>query len=665
MYNDYALIKKSTLTDIGDAIRAQKGTNELIDPADFGVEIASIEGGVPIEPVLQDKVIARNGVVTPDEGYDGLSSVTIAVTDKANMVNGWTYADCIYNVTGIDKYTYPYLIARFTSTASHSLRVYFAKSFTTVSSSSANLRLLNEIRYSVDGIADTPVDWSDVGLITGIIVEALLGDNATIETVSDQNLNISTESSYLYNYHNFTPPVVIDTCWRLDTEVPVTDNLVTSLELQEKTVTENGEVAPDEGYYGLSKVTVNVPNTGETVPVPEGHTEVESIITDGYSYINTYICPNPNYSIEMRFKLTEAGLAKDGAWDYLYGTRRSNSSRWAARFDNDESVGLLAVKRSYDTTTTNDGEWCRTGTGSKADYADFRTFKLLKNQLYIDDDLVYTFTSTTNTEHYLYPVYLFAIDDGGKTWDKNRGRLEVQYVKLWDEKDNLVLDLIPVVKNDGTVCMYNKVNGAYYYNAGTGSFNAKVNFTIGDTLYLRSEGGVKIPSGCSVAGNYIDKEGQAWLYNTVNLISKLKVQSVSSIVLDGSEIWGRNTNTLNGITYYDFYASKLNISDISSVGSHYIAPIYIKDYRVWSHYNINNAYYTENNLFNGFANAVSYYSSANTTDYVNMIDVNCMGLTVDEWKAHLAANPKTLYYAVNSPVHSTLTDEEIAIFMES
>ena len=32
-------------------------------------------------------------------------------------------------------------------------------------------------------------------------------------------------------------------------------------ELQEKTVTSNGEVTPDEGYYGLSKVTVNAPSS--------------------------------------------------------------------------------------------------------------------------------------------------------------------------------------------------------------------------------------------------------------------------------------------------------------------------------------------------------------------------------------------------------------------
>lgn len=46
-------------------------------------------------------------------------------------------------------------------------------------------------------------------------------------------------------------------------------------DLQEKTATENGEVIADEGYDGLSKVTVNVESSGGSVPTYLGTVEVK------------------------------------------------------------------------------------------------------------------------------------------------------------------------------------------------------------------------------------------------------------------------------------------------------------------------------------------------------------------------------------------------------
>lgn len=57
----------------------------------------------------------------------------------------------------------------------------------------------------------------------------------------------------------------------LTKETYCSDDIQVNAELQEKTITKNGEVIPDSDYVGLGKVIVNVPTTSDSTsnPVPE------------------------------------------------------------------------------------------------------------------------------------------------------------------------------------------------------------------------------------------------------------------------------------------------------------------------------------------------------------------------------------------------------------
>lgn len=243
-------------------------------------------------------------------------------------------------------------------------------------------------------------------------------------------------------------------------------------------------IIDEETLTGIADAIRTRKGTSDLIPTPnmrseilsisgggESHREVASIVADGNSYIKTDIYPNPNYTIEIECRLH---TIVDDRYDFFFGTRFGDVGRWQARFDTSSSSypNGLRVQRSPLYNASGSSNWIDTGT-YKTDWLEFKKFRLEKKHVYIDDTLIGSFAADYNSiAHYPFALYLFSVND---TEDETAaitgcGHIECKYIKIWNNNDILVAEFVPVVKTDGTVCMYNKVNGAYYYNAGTGTF---------------------------------------------------------------------------------------------------------------------------------------------------------------------------------------------------
>lgn len=181
--------------------------------------------------------------------------------------------------------------------------------------------------------------------------------------------------------------------------------------------------------------------------------KIEYLEATGSQYINTNIIGNGYYRFKIKF-LCNALYSLNDQWSATIFGARINS--WTRSFqlstynngcfgyngDLNSEIGINSINTEYVVELKND------------------------NKLYVNNvekltlDNVVSFNTSDS-------LLLFAVYDEHNIREQFIGK--IYYFTLYDENDNIIMDLIPVKKNN-IGYMYDKVSKQLFSNQGTGEF---------------------------------------------------------------------------------------------------------------------------------------------------------------------------------------------------
>lgn len=191
----------------------------------------------------------------------------------------------------------------------------------------------------------------------------------------------------------------------------------------------------DGGYTAQCNVTVNESTATD-------HTELASLSLDGNCYFDTEIMPDENTNTKAKWNL-QSGTT------YIAGARDDNYKFGYTCTDNFYAV-RGTVNSSAKSANYWNGDWIINQTGVSYQFGDTT----------VATDAIDSFTLTS-------PYYLGNMSKNGAPAGTGvTGK--IYYAQIYSGS-NLVADMIPVKKSDGTLCLYDKVRKKYIYNAGTGT----------------------------------------------------------------------------------------------------------------------------------------------------------------------------------------------------
>ena len=235
--------------------------------------------------------------------------------------------------------------------------------------------------------------------------------------------------------------------WTADFTPPSLEYGESNGTFEEYVVSDNENAYPNndyanDGFYYMKGFT-------EDTNTPM-FTRIAYLESTGTQYIDTNYIPNNTTRVEISFEFTETPTSH--AW--ILGARRG--------YLNDEfSIAWhTGANEFYDAFDTNLQYMlsCQTNVLYEIDKN--------RNTTTINGT---SKTNTTSTFECNYSMFLFALHYSGGAYSP--ASLKIYSTKFYDN-DVLVRDYVPVLDENNVACFYDRVTKTYFYNQGTGSFNA-------------------------------------------------------------------------------------------------------------------------------------------------------------------------------------------------
>lgn len=197
---------------------------------------------------------------------------------------------------------------------------------------------------------------------------------------------------------------------------------------------------------------------GAYVGIPTSYTPVEYIESSGTQYIDTGIYP---YQTQTEVKFGGTSLSATGVGD-IAGCWNSDNNRYyvCAYVGSTSPTKFWSVDRSNTAITLL----------SPADTSAHTViYNDSNNKVFFDG--VEKGTVSDLTTQVANQILLFARMGGNGAENYYTGR--IYYAKIYDKSTNvLVRNYIPVLDYNNVACLYDQVEGKFYYNQGTGTFTA-------------------------------------------------------------------------------------------------------------------------------------------------------------------------------------------------